>query len=195
MDDQKADNQKKSPEQKEENEFKTTYEQWGGKIFGKYRNKNIPVDCICPKGHISKIKPQTVFNGRSACEFCDQTNYYTEHGKQLFYNVMRQIPQITLTTKYVDNNTPVGIICPYGHYSTIYPMSIIQLNYGRYSCDVREFCDVCQLAVHDEKIKEYQKIKEQLDYEYYGYTFNPFYKLAVVFGLFSLIGCIKLNQT
>lgn len=61
------------PETSKINFVTSIEEKLGGKVIGEYKNKNIPVECICKFGHVCNPRPNDIQQGHGMCNRCCQS--------------------------------------------------------------------------------------------------------------------------
>jgi len=106
-----------------ERRFRKKIEELGGKVMGKYKGNNIPVDCICPEGHSCNPRPSKIQQGRGMCIVCACRDPVT--AEKNFRICIEEIGGKVMG-EYKGNNIPVDCICPEGHPCNPRPASIQQ---------------------------------------------------------------------
>jgi hypothetical protein len=110
--------------------FYTNIKKLGGTVIGKYKGKDIPVDCICPEGHNCHSYPSGIRDGGGMCSICSGCD--SETAKQNFYTNIKKLGG-TVIGKYKGSSTPVHCICSNDHLCNPDPNHIQQ---GRGMCGI-----------------------------------------------------------
>ena len=95
-----------------ERRFRKKIEELGGKVMGKYKGNNIPVDCICPEGHSCNPRPSKIQQGRGMCIVCACRDPVT--AEKNFRICIEEIGGKVMG-EYKGAHIPVDCICPEGH--------------------------------------------------------------------------------
>lgn len=93
------------------NEFLDIVSERGYRLVGEYLNSTKPIEAICPKGHLTKIRPCTFKNG-AICKIC--LGLDREQAKKDFLDLAEK-EGYTILSPYVSALTPVKMCCPKGH--------------------------------------------------------------------------------
>jgi stress response protein YsnF len=92
--------------------FRKSIEEIGGKVIGEYKRNNIPVECICPKGHQCNPIPSSIQQGQGMCKICAGNDSKTAE-----INFRKSIEELggKVIGEYKGNKISVECICPKGH--------------------------------------------------------------------------------
>lgn len=113
---------KNDPETSKQNFIKKIQE-LGGQVIGEYKKNDIPIECICSKGHKCNPRPCTIQQGQGMCRICvgqdfeTSKHHFIDHIKELGGQVIGE---------YMGSKIPVDCICPNGHKCNPAPTSIKQ---------------------------------------------------------------------
>lgn len=103
-----------------EQKFINRVKELGGTVIGKYSYSHIPVEALCPIGHICTPTPQNVNRVQNICLKCSSGQYEAE------LNFIARVNQLggKIMSPYVNNYTPVDVLCKNNHECSIYPTNI-----------------------------------------------------------------------
>jgi len=103
--------------------FYTNIKELGGKVIGEYEGKDIPVNCICSKGHHCSPRPNSIRNGQGMCITCAGKD--PETVKQNFHDNIKKLGG-TVIGKYTYSDIGVDCICSKNHHCNPKPNSVQQ---------------------------------------------------------------------
>ena len=101
--------------------FNDIIEQLGGKVIGKYVNKDTPIEVICKNGHSSYPRPGNVRNGQGICTICVNKDF--NHTRESIKQKVKCLGGEILDD-YKGIFTSIKIKCSCGYISTIIPQQI-----------------------------------------------------------------------
>jgi very-short-patch-repair endonuclease len=127
--------------------FYKNIERLGGKVIGKYKEANIPVVCVCPKGHECKPRPACIQQGQGMCKAC--AGNCPKTAKQNFYKNIERLGGKVIG-KYKGRDIPVECVCPKGHECKPRP-ACIQQGQG--------MCRICWESRGEREIRLFFKYK------------------------------------
>lgn len=106
-----------------ESAFLARVAELGGQVVGVYRGTNVPVECICPRGHACRTRPSGVRDGQGMCRRCSGRDSAVA-GSAFRDHIARLGGQVV--GQYINNRTPVECLCPAGHRCAALPGSVQQ---------------------------------------------------------------------
>lgn len=106
---------------KAEKKFVYTIENLGGKVIGKYINRNTGVDCVCKNGHECKPHPAGIRQGQGMCKICVKS--CPIEAKKIFFQIIEN-KNIKIVSDYVNGGVKVNCLCPNNHRLCVYPRNV-----------------------------------------------------------------------
>lgn len=136
-----------------EAEFRARAEEDGVTIVGAYAGANVPVVCICSKGHQGAPRPDAIRRGQGWCWTCSGTE--PKGAKARFLSAAEEAG-VTVIGEYTFNRSTVECICPNGHKCNVRPEGIQQGEGWCQQCVIR--FDRVYLIVKDFGLEQWAKV-------------------------------------